>query len=387
MNIEQGVGFPIYASDQFSGMFAKLKGEVTGVQDQFGKLNAALAAMGVSAVFAAMQKAAEESEAATRRLEAVMRATGNASGYTAAQIGVMADNLARVTQFDDEAFRNATATILRFGDVSGKQLERTLKLSADLAAFMGSDLPGAAESLGKAIASPTQGMDRLQRSVGYFTEAQKAAIKAMDEGGDRLGAQNALLDILQKRIGGTAETMNQGLTRATRDLAKAVGELLEVAGKKGEDSFTVKALDTVSSSLRGLKNIFEDGDWFKKFMIVVGVGALKGGLVGGVLGIGKGLAEADAGGSNKAVGSPDAKADYMIQLKAMGEAELEEIKRRDAAIMKLWLERHEKEKKASEKAAEEWLKHQQRTRELDAAGWVAHAKGKGGQFVEIRSSG
>ena len=361
MDIEKGVGFPIYATDQFSGMFEKLKGQVTGVTDQFGKLNAALVATGLTAVFAAAKKAAEESEVATRRLEAVIRATGNASGYTGAQLGVMADNLARMTQFDDEAFRTATATILRFGDVSGKQLERTLKLSADLAAFMGSDLPNAAETLGKAIAAPSQGMDRLQRSVGYFTEAQKAAIKAMDEGGDRLGAQNALLDILQGKIGGTAEVMNQGLTRATKDLTKAIGELLEVAGKTSENSLTVQALDMVSSQLRGLKAIVEDGDWLAKLS---GLYA-RGGVVGLVMGLGA----ADVISSNRTAGRSDPAADAAIQYKAMAEAELATIKSRDAAIVKLELERREKQKKL----AEEFARDQKRLLDEDVKGWIAHA--------------
>lgn len=373
MDIEKGVGFPIYATDQFSGMFAKLKGEVSGVQGSFEKLQVAMAATGLAAVFAAAKKAAEESEAATRRLEAVIRATGNASGYTGAQLGVLADQLARVTQFDDEAFRTATATILRFGDVSGKQLERTLKLSADLAAFMGSDLPGAAETLGKAIAAPSQGMDRLQRSVGYFTEAQKAAIKAMDEGGDRLGAQNALLDILQGKIGGTAEVMNQGLTRATRDLTKAVGELLELFGKSDPNGLVVQTLDTISSSLRAVKSIMESGDWANKFLAIVGVGAARGGLIGALLGAGKGLAQVDAASGNQAVGAPDAAADAMIQYKAMAEAELATIKSRDAAIVKLETERREKQKKLAEEFAEEFARDQKRLLDEDVKGWVAHA--------------
>lgn len=360
MDIEKGVGFPIYATDQFSGMFAKLKGEVTGVQDQFTKLNAALAATGLAAVFAAAKKAAEESEAATRRLEAVMRATGNASGFTAAQIGVMADNLARVTQFDDEAFRTATATILRFGDVSGKTLERTLKLSADYAAFMGTDLPSAAEAIGKAIAAPTQGMDRLQRSMGYFTEAQKEAVKAMDETGDRLGAQNALLEIAEKRIGGTAEVMNQGLTKATGDLKKAIGELLEVAGKKGEDSFTVQALGMMSSQLRGLKAIIEDGDWFAKLSGLY--------MHGGVLGIVRGLGAADVISGNKPMPSGDPAADAAIQAKAAAAAELAALKEFDKASEK-WLKEVEDKRK---KAENEWLRYQEQTRKLDDAGWVAH---------------
>lgn len=368
MDIEKGVGFPIYATDQFSGMFAKLKGEVSGVQGQFDKLNAVLAASGLAAVFAAATKAAEESEAATRRLEAVLRATGNASGYTGAQLGVLADQLARVTQFDDEAFRTATATILRFGEVSGKQLERTLALSADLAAFMGSDLPNAAETLGKAIASPTQGMDRLQRSVGYFTEAQKAAIKAMDEGGDRLGAQNALLDLLQQRIGGTAEAMNQGLTRATRELAKAVSELLEVVGKLA--SVFVPVLDTISSALRGIKAIIESGDWASKFLAIVGVGFAKGGIPGAIFGAAKGLAFVDAGSGNQVLGASDPLADAAIQNKAMADAEVATIKSRDAAIVKLEMERREKQKKM----AEEFARDQKRLLDEDVKGWVAHAE-------------
>lgn len=369
-DIEKGVGFPIYASDQFSGMFDRLKGQVTGITGHFEKLNGALAGIGLAGVFAQASKAAEEAETATRRLEAIMRATGNTSGYTAAQFAVMADNLARVTQFDDEAFRTATATILRFGDVTGKQLERTIKLSADLAAFMGSDLPAAAETLGKAIASPTQGMDRLQRAVGYFTDQQKAAIKAMDEGGDRLGAQNALLDILRKRIGGTAEVMNQGLTRATKDLSKAINELLEAAGKKGDNSLPVQALDTISSQLRGLKAIIEDGNWFQKVMLLMGGGAMRAGPGGSALNLITGLADADVKTGSKTPGPSNTAADDMVQWKAMADAELATIKSREAAIVKIELERRERQRKL----AEEFARAEEKLRQDDVKGWVAHAE-------------
>lgn len=367
---EKKVTWKLTAEDDTGSAFRSLKANLDGVQSAVGRLTGAMATLaggGLAISFAAASKAAEESEAATRRLEAVMRATGNTSGFTASQIGVLADNLARVTQFDDEGFKNATASILRFGEISGRQLERLLKLSADYAAFTNGDLVASAETLGKAITAPTQGIDRLQRAVGYLTDAQKQNIKAMEEGGDKIGAQAALLDILEKKIGGTAAAMNQGLTRATNDLKKAISELLELAGKKGDDSLTVKAMDTLSSQLRGMKQLMEEGDWVQRLMVLLATSTGNPMALGSIV---RGIADADVRSGNKPLPQGDASAEAMIQYNAMAEAERRTAESHTAAMTKLWKERLEAQKRASE----EFAKNEKRLRDEDAKGWVAHAE-------------
>jgi hypothetical protein len=304
-----------------------LKGAATSIGAAFGTMLA-----GIS--FGAIVKAAEEAEKATLKLDAVVKATGSSAGYTRTQLDRLADSMAELTQFDDEAFRNASASILRFGNVSGQQFERTLKASADLAAFMGTDVPHAADLLARAIAAPAQGVERLQRTIGYMDEAQIKAIRTMVEMGDTVGAQNALLDIMEKRLGGVAETMNTGYTKALGDAKKAQNEFLEAIGKTDVVQGTTRSfLEFVSATFKDLKAIVEQGDWVEKTLRIFA-------LAGGMRGVGNDLPSG--------VGAPG----QMNEATAKAEAAriaavMSGIDEQDQKLMKIALEH---QKKAAEEA-------------------------------------
>lgn len=235
-----------------------MKTAATSIGAAFGAVIGAIS-------FDAIVKAAHEAEKASVRLDAVIRATGNSAGFARAQLDAMADSMANATQFDDEAFRNAAGNIIRFGKVTGEQFERTLKASADLAAFMGTDLPSASDTLAKALASPAQGIERLQKTVGYLDEAQIKAIKTMAEMGDTAGAQNEILLILESRLGGVAEQMNTGYTKSIEGAKKATQEFLESLGQTSViKGATTSFLDFVKDSFRDLKAVIEEGDWVEK---------------------------------------------------------------------------------------------------------------------------
>lgn len=224
-------------------------------------LGAAIGAISFDAII----KSAHEGEKSMLRLDAVIKATGASAGMSRAQIDALADSLAEVTQFTDEGFKDAAANIIRFGNISGQQFERTLKAAADLAAFTGTDVPAAAETLAKALASPAQGIERLQRTIGYLDESQIKAIKTMVEMGDTVGAQNEILEIMEKRLGGVAETMNTGYTKALGDAKKATDELFESIGRSGPvQATTTSFLTFVSDTFKDLKKIIEEGDWVEK---------------------------------------------------------------------------------------------------------------------------
>jgi len=225
----------------------------------------------VATGLAMVAKQAMEGEQAINRLDAVIRATGNASGYTRDQLQGLADAMAEVTQFDDEDIRTATASLLKFGNMHGKVLTEALKLSADYAAFTGTNMASAAETLGKAISSPAQGVERLQRAIGYLNPAQVDAIKRMQEMGDVAGAQATLMQILTQKIGGVADAMNTGYTKAFNDAKKATGEFFETVGNSWAVQATTQSfLGFVTQSMRDMKHIIEDGDWVQALKFIMG---------------------------------------------------------------------------------------------------------------------
>ena len=306
-------------------------------------------------------KQAMEAEQAINRLDAVVRATGNASGYTKEQLHGLADAMAEASQFDDEDIRGATASLLKFGNIHSETLTKALKLSADYAAFTKTDVSSAAETLGKALSSPAQGIERLQRSIGFLNPAQVEAIKNMQEMGDTAGAQSALMNILEQKIGGVADAMNTGYTKAFQDAKKATGEFFETVGNTSVVQGTVQSfLSFATQSMRDMKHIIEDGDWVQAAKFLMGFRQT----------------DEQAGARSKKI---DMTADPAVAAAAAIEAE-KKFRQSLADQDAKFIEGAQKRQKA---AAEEWLKNEEKMRDLDAAGWVALAEklaGPGGVF-------
>lgn len=227
-----------------------------------------LASMAVS-FGKAMIEAATDAEQASNRMTAVLRATGSAAGFAKSELDEMADSLAGATQFDDESIRNAQSTLLKFGVIQEQVFTRALKLSADYAAFMGTQIPDAAQQIGKALASPVEGLGTLERQIGKISPSTRQMIEDLVQAGDVMKAQTVILDLLKDRIGGTAEAMNTGLTKATGDAKKAWDEMLESLGKTAVVQKSVEgSLEGVATDLTRIKGIIESGTWTEKLFAI-----------------------------------------------------------------------------------------------------------------------
>ncbi len=196
--------------------------------------------------------AAVEAERAQNRLAAVIHATGGAAGVARGEYVRMADALMEATQFDDEQLINAQAELLKFGNIHGDVFRNALRLSADLAALMRSDVPSAAQMLGKSLQSPTEGLIMMERQFGKLTEAEDKHIKTLVEQGRALEAQNAVLALWERKVAGAAQTMNTGLPGAVSGASKGWNELLENFGK------TANRAGLVERSIRGLTDAMKD---------------------------------------------------------------------------------------------------------------------------------
>ena len=203
--------------------------------------------------FNAIATATREAELAQVRLAGVMRATGNAAGYTAGQLDELATVMSRTTLFDDESIKNAAARLATFGNITGEVFGRTLALGADLATLLGEDITGATFQLGKALEDPVRGLTLLKRAGMSFTAAENDMVKAAIAHNDVRGAQAVMLDSIQRRIGGLAGGAHTGLTGAMHDLKLEWGNFLETLGQTpGIASTVANAITTVADAIQGL---------------------------------------------------------------------------------------------------------------------------------------
>lgn len=209
---------------------------------------------------------AAQAEQSHLRLAAVIRGTGHAAGLTKGDLDEMAEGMKEKLGIDDDALRDSMAVLLTFRNVSRDSFEEALEVSADLAAVMQSDLKSAVLQLGKALENPEEGLTALKRSGVSFSETQKDMIKDMVDAGDQAQAITLILKTMKEQgLDSVAESMNEGLTKSTRDAGMAWDDLLKTIG--GTD--TVKGtVDTVLGSwtgyLKDMRQVIESGDWLDR---------------------------------------------------------------------------------------------------------------------------
>jgi hypothetical protein len=196
----------------------------------------------------------KEAEQALNQLNAALKATDFSSGVTSAQITALGEAVEGNTLFKKEAIQQAAAALTSFQNVAGETFTRALKLSADLAVRLGTDVPSAADMLGKALESPEEGLGRLARRFSDLSPTQKEAIENFVKLGDVAAAQAVILEHLEAKTKGLAEAQAQGLTGAADSLGDAWDDLLESFGRTISESGAAQtSLNLLTKAVRGLQ--------------------------------------------------------------------------------------------------------------------------------------
>ena len=222
-------------------------------------LAAGAALAGLSIVVSRSIEEAAKADQSYRRLEAVLKATGQASGLTADEIASFADGIERSTLATAEGVEDAASILATFRSVSGETFTRALTLAQDMSAVFGQDLSGAATQLGKALEDPINGLTALRRVGVSFSDVQKELIGTLVETGQQAEAQRVILDALESQVGGAGAAEAGGLTGATNRLQDAWGNLLEAIGRTpAVTSIAQGALDLLSGAIEGMTSVIED---------------------------------------------------------------------------------------------------------------------------------
>lgn len=159
-----------------------------------------------------LSKLAAEDELVAMRLNAQLKALGETANVSEDDINDLADQLSKISGFDDEALVEGQTTLLRFGSLSKEQFQQATEAAADLAAMTGMDLVSAFQQVGIALDNPEQGFGRLKRQIGDMTDAQREAIDAALAMGDTATAQGIILDALAGKVDGAAEAYGETFT-------------------------------------------------------------------------------------------------------------------------------------------------------------------------------
>lgn len=164
-----------------------------------------------------------------------IKATGGVANVTAKHTTDLASAISGYSGQGKLAILSAERQLLAFTNVrneAGKGnriFDRATRAVADFSAATGTDSVSASKMLGKALQDPTTGLGALRRAGVVFTHQQTDQIKKMDESGDKMGAQKAILKALEDRYGGAAKAAGStfgGQMNRVRNILIGVGTVV-----------------------------------------------------------------------------------------------------------------------------------------------------------------
>lgn len=253
----------------------QLSDTVNGLANRLGSTGAllknALGAIGIGLSIKTIVDETVRAEQALAQVEARIKATGGAAGYTAPQLAAMAAQLQKTTTVSDDAILEMQSVLLTFDKIEGDTFRRATESAIDLSVGLGQDLKSSALQLGKALQEPTEGIQMLRRAGVQFTNDQQALIQNFLRAGDLAGAQEVILRRVEQAYGGAARAARDTFGGALSALRNTIGDLIENKGglkdatvalndltEKLQDPETAAAVDRITTVvIKGLGKMAE----------------------------------------------------------------------------------------------------------------------------------
>jgi hypothetical protein len=232
----------IGAKDSASKVFKSVKGAATATfrAIKVGAVAAGVALAGLVVVGKKMFDQYQLAAQANAKVNAILKATGFAAGFTSGEIDKQAKSLEMLTGTNKNVIKSAQGILLTFKNIKGDQFKEATLASLDMAAALkksGQDTETVEQNMiqvGKALNDPIKGYTALNRVGITFSKQQEQQIRTLQGSGDVMGAQAVILKELQSEFAGTAKAVNDtdhGLARMSNSwqlmkekVGQAIGE-------------------------------------------------------------------------------------------------------------------------------------------------------------------
>lgn len=221
------------ASQAWSGLSGVVTKQFAGVSigDVFNK-------------FVAETRAAEAEQA---QLAAMLRSTGEAAGFTRAELNDMAAAMEGRSIFSTGDINTAQTALLAFTDVAGGHFTTVMQSAMDMAARTGMTVAQAAETIGQALHVPAQGLGELSKQGVLFTSEQQELVRQFEATGKMAEAQGIILDALSGTYGGAAQAARDTFGGALIALQNTIDGLL--TGQDGSLESARLGVETLNAAL------------------------------------------------------------------------------------------------------------------------------------------
>lgn len=205
--------------------------EIQGAWDGISKaLAAGVAGITVGAFFQNVITQTRNAEKEQALLAAALKSTGQQAGYTQGRLNEMAGAMETLTGIGAGDFNQAQTVLLGFTNIVGNQLPEALRVAADFSVRTGATMASAAETIGRALDIPSEGMKSLQRQGFKFSESQIEVAQSLERTGRIAEAQKIVIDALDETYGGAAVAARDTLGGALDALKATINSLLTGEG-------------------------------------------------------------------------------------------------------------------------------------------------------------
>lgn len=225
-----------------------------------GIFSGALLGVSAGAVFSKFIEETKNAQNEQAQLAAALRSTGSAAGYTISQLNAMASEFSNKSVFSEGDINRAQTRLLSYTGIVGEQFPKALQAAIDTAQRMGMTVEQAAETVGRALDIPSQGLSSLSKQGFRFTEDQKKLVEQLEKTGQTAKAQQIILDALESSYGGAAEAARHTLGGALQALQNQIDDLMT-----GDDG-SVNGLTSAINEFTDLLGSSETKQAFASFL-------------------------------------------------------------------------------------------------------------------------
>lgn len=210
-------------------------------------IGAVFSSIAVGAVFQKFIAETKQAEQEQAQLQAVLKSTGNAAGYSQERLNQMADAMQQSLGVAAGDVNSAQTVLLAFTNITGEKLPAALQAAADHAARTGSTIQASAEIMGRALDVPSVGMASLQKQGFKFSESQIEVARELERTGKITEAQQMVLDALNESYGGAAAAARDTFGGALTALQNTINDLL--TGDSGSMAQMKKSAEDLNATL------------------------------------------------------------------------------------------------------------------------------------------
>ncbi|MFG6111119.1 phage tail protein [Stenotrophomonas nematodicola] len=236
-------------SDSFAQAARDAKVSVTSIDLSMATLAKGFGTLGGGALLGMFIAETVDAQNELAQLNAALKSTGQAAGFNSKQLTDMADKMAKATIQSSGEIVNAQTRLLSYTSIVGDNFPRALQLAIDQSVRLGENITQSAETIGKALEYPTEGISALTKQGFRFTEQQKDMLASLVETGRLAEAQAMVMGVMEESYAGAGKAARETLGGALIGLKESFNDLLGSQAQSGGIAAATAAINSFAQNL------------------------------------------------------------------------------------------------------------------------------------------